>query len=169
MDKNDRLASLDQARDRFLAAFEQVPDPALGYLKPGDDYAIGGLLPHVTWVLTRYGRVLDAMVAGGFAELRAKDPPGEMEQVAEQARRGLEPASRSATLAALRRGHAHVAERLRALGDDDFQRTAPVFFDDAGESYLTSAADIAGWLEGHYDEHTPHVELLLAAYREASA
>lgn len=163
MDKKDLLVSLDQARDRFLATFEKVPDEALGYLRPGDDYALGGLLPHVTWVLARYGRVLDGMVGAGFGELRASSSPGEAERVAAEARQGLDSA-RASALDALRDAHERVVVRLRAMAEGDLERKAPAFYDGANDAYPTSAADIVGWLEGHYDEHTPHVEQLLAAY-----
>ena len=35
------VAAFDAARDRFLAAFAEVPDEALTYLPEGDEFAIG--------------------------------------------------------------------------------------------------------------------------------
>jgi len=77
MDRDAALADFESARVEWEAAFAQVPDGALAYLKPGDDYALGGLQVHVNWVLTHYRRVLDGIIAGGFKQLGPQDSAGE--------------------------------------------------------------------------------------------
>jgi len=163
MSREAALAAYDEARDRFLVAFEEVPDPALGFLKAGDDYSIGGLLAHVTWGLTHYSGVLEAVVSGGFGEVRDPTDPAEQERVAAAGRASLAPAERGGALAALTAAHARLASQVRSLADGDFERTAPVLYGDTTEPYATSAATVMGWMTDHYDEHVPHVSELLAA------
>src|SRR5437879_3385644 len=68
MEREAALADFETARKEWEAAFANVPDGALTYLKPGDDYSLGGLQVHVNWVLVHYRRVLDGILAAGFAE-----------------------------------------------------------------------------------------------------
>lgn len=164
MTREAALAAFDEARDRFLVAFERVPDDALGFLKPGDDYAVGGLLPHLTSSIEHYMRVLDRAVAGGFGELRVQVDPADAARSTEAARRGLDAGGRGPALDDLRRAHDQLVSRSRELAEADFEREAPVLYGDATEPHPTSAAVIAGWLTDHYDEHVAHVRDLLAAY-----
>ena len=85
MDREGALADLAAARSEWESAFAMVPDDALGYLKPGDDYALGGLLVHVNWVLTHYGRVLDRIIATRFAQVGPQDATGEAEAAGQMA------------------------------------------------------------------------------------
>jgi len=163
MSRETALAAYDEARDRFLAAFEEVPDAALGFLKVGDDYSIGGLLAHVTWGLTHYSGVLEAVVASEFGEVRDPADPAGQERVAAEGRASLAPAERDAALSSLTTAHVRLASQVRSLAEADFERTAPVLYGDATESYATSAATVMGWMTDHYDEHVPHVAELLAA------
>lgn len=163
MSREAALAAYDAARDRFLAAFEEVPDAALGFLKPGDDYSIGGLLSHVTWGLTHYSSVLEHVVSGGFGEVRDPTDPAEQERVAAAGRAAVAPDERGAALSALDAAHGRLARQVRSLAEADFERTAPVLYGDATEPYATNAATVVGWMTEHYDEHVPHVGELLAA------
>jgi hypothetical protein len=163
MSREAALVAYDEARDRFLAAFEEVPDAALGFLKAGDDYSIGGLLAHVRWGLTHYSGVLEAVVSGAFEEVRDPTDPAEQERVAAEARASLAPADRGAALSSLAAAHARLGSQVRSLAEADFDRTAPVLYGDATEPYATSAATVMGWMTEHYDEHVPHVAELLAA------
>jgi len=43
MERKAALAGFEAARLQWEEAFARVPDDALHYLKPGDDYALGGL------------------------------------------------------------------------------------------------------------------------------
>ena len=74
--KDEALIDFAAAREEWETAFAQVPDAALEYLKPGDDYALGGLQVHVNWVLVHYRRVLDGLIDRGFTQLPPLDPPG---------------------------------------------------------------------------------------------
>src|SRR5712692_11793802 len=76
MDRESSLRDFEKARGEWEAAFEKVPDAALTYLKPGDDYSLGGLQVHVNWVLEHYNRVLNAIVAASFEQIGPQDPPG---------------------------------------------------------------------------------------------
>ena len=64
------------ARDEYLATMRRVPPSAASYLKPGDDYSLGGIAVHVNYVLEHYTNVLNALIAGDFTECRPVDPPG---------------------------------------------------------------------------------------------
>jgi len=168
MSRDATLGAFDEARDRFLTAFERVPDAALGYLKPGDDQSVGGLLPHLTWGIGHYTGVLAAAAAEDFGEVRDRADPAETERTADAARRGLDGPERGPALDALREAHDRLVRRCRDLPEADFERTAPVFYGDATAPHPTSAAVVVGWLTDHYDEHAPHVGELLASYEAAT-
>jgi hypothetical protein len=55
--------------------------------------------------------------------------------------------------------------RSAAVPDEDFERKAPVRYEPGAEPYTTSAADVAGWLTGHYQEHVPQIRQLLDDWR----
>jgi hypothetical protein len=168
MSREAVLAAFDQARDRFLTAFERVPDPALAFLKPGDDHSIGGLLAHLAGGIGHYTNVLDAAVAGGFREMSDRVDPPDSGRAPDASRRGVGASERGSALGRLRAAHDRFAGRVRDLPEADFERTAAVRYGDAVEPFPTSAALIAGWLTDHYDEHVPHVAELLAAYEAAA-
>jgi hypothetical protein len=163
MSREAALAAFDEARDRFLATFGEVPDAALGFLKPGDDYSIGGLLAHVTWGLAHYSGVLEAVVSAGFGEVLDRSDPAEQERVAAEGRTGLAAGERDAAVSSLGAAHGRLASQVRSLAESDFERTAPVLYGNATEPYATSAATVLTWMTEHYDEHVPHVGELLAA------
>lgn len=168
MERDAALAEFNAAREEFFGAFERVPDEALGFLKLGEDYSLGGLVPHVSWVLTHYTRVLEGIAASGFSETRTADPPEEIENVAVQTRRGLVAATRAAALEAVVQRHDSVIQLVRAFPPHEFEREAPVYFGDAPDPYPTSPAAVVGWLRDHYAEHVPHVAELLADYRASA-
>src|SRR5437879_13206393 len=99
MEREAARADFETARKEWEAAFANVPDGALTYLKPGDDYSLGGLQVHVNWVLVHYRRVLDGILAAGFAETAAEDPAGEVRPAVHGAKRGLMPDERHRSLA----------------------------------------------------------------------
>src|ERR1700687_6277647 len=98
MQQDSGLADFEAARKEWEAACGRVPDAALTYLKPGDDYALGGLQVHVVWVLTHYRRVMDCIIAGGFAQLGPQDGPGDAEAAGKKAKAGLETREREECL-----------------------------------------------------------------------
>ena len=168
MEREAALGEFDRARDQFVDAFQEVPDEALGFLKPGDDYALGGLVPHVSWVLTHYARVLEGIAANHFGETHVVDPPAEVEEVAVQTKRGLDGDSRAPALDAIVHGHDRVNRLVRGFAESDFEREAPVYFGGAPDPYPTSPAAVIGWLRDHYAEHVPHVAQLLSDYRSTA-
>jgi DinB superfamily len=159
------LLHLDQGQEAFRKAIEGAPEESLGFLKPGDEYALGGLVHHVNAVLEHYLDVLKAVVASGFQETKAGDRPGLFEEAASRARAGLASGERSPALAAMARMHQDVRRMVLALRPEDFERKAPVFYQPGTEPYHTSPADVVGWLAGHYDEHAAQAEELLATWQ----
>src|SRR3981081_4023884 len=107
MQRDAALADFEAARKEWETAFAHVHDDALAYLKPGDDYALGGLQVHVNWVLTHYRRVLDGIIAGGFAPPGPQDGPGDADVAGKKAKAGLETRERAKALDDM--GRLHVA------------------------------------------------------------
>ena len=62
------VAELDAARDALVAAYEDVPDPALSWLKPGDDYALGGIVRHLQNSADEYTATLQRIVDAGYRD-----------------------------------------------------------------------------------------------------
>ena len=160
------LADFDGARQRFVDAMNGVPDEALTYLSPGDDYSLGGLVTHINAILRRYGRVLDAILADPAAEVDARSIDDDKDTENARSVEGLTGAERDAAMATLARLHDHLATQLATVGEDDWGRKTPVIFGGSGgNAYPTGAADVKAWLTGHYDEHVPHVAELLDGWR----
>ncbi|MDQ6920813.1 MAG: hypothetical protein M3170_04355, partial [Candidatus Dormibacteraeota bacterium] len=88
-DSATALTAFDSARDAYLESMARVPADGFSYLKPGDDYSVGGLAVHVNFVLEHYTNVLAALVAAGIAECRPEDPPGLEERALARAREAL--------------------------------------------------------------------------------
>ena len=166
-DRGTDLARFDDARDAFTEAIAAVPDEALAYLKPGDDYALGGLVFHVNAVLEHYRVVLDTLVGAEFAEVTPADPPGLFEKANARAKEGLPPEQRAAALAEVKRLHAAAAASMGSVDEADWHRKAPVHYGPGTDPFPSSPSDVAGWLIDHYLEHVPHARQLLADW-EAS-
>src|SRR5207253_9706599 len=105
MEREAALADFEAARKEWEEAFSRVPDDALTYLKPGDDYALGGLQLHENWVLVHYRRVLEGIVACGFKDLGPEDPPAAEPPAPDAAKRGLSPGARRQPLDQMGRLH----------------------------------------------------------------
>jgi hypothetical protein len=165
MDRKAAIADFEAARAEWESALARVPDDALAYLKPGDDYALGGLQVHVNWVLVHYGRVLDAMIAGGFAPIGPMDPPGESVVVNQQAKTGLTAAGRRQALVEMADHHQSVVTHAQDLSGADWTRKAPVVYGEGQDPYPTSPEDVIGWLRDHYREHVGQSAELVAAWR----
>lgn len=162
------VAAFDRARDRFLAAFAEVPNEALTYLPEGDEFAIGALLLHVTDPLHNYTRLLGEMAASDGR----LDQGGDLAQQEAQLQRRAEiiaarptAAERAALLAALEAAHQQFRARLLTIPDADFDREIDVVYPGSTEPYPTSPHMVAGWVIDHYDEHVPHVTALLEGWR----
>src|ERR1700694_6245161 len=128
MEQASVLWDIALARSEGEPAFAKVPDDALQYLKPGDDYALGGLLVHVNWVLTHYRRVLDGIIAGRFGQLGPQDPPGEGETAVQKAKVGLVSAQRAKALTEMGRLHMAVVTGVHRLPAGDWLRQAAVIY-----------------------------------------
>jgi len=164
--KSEALADFDKARAEWESALAKVPDEALEYLKPGDDYALGGLQVHVIWVLVHYRRVLDGLIAGDFAALGPLDPPGEHSEANAKAKAGLTAEGRRKSLAEMAALHRSVLNAATQLPDESWTRKAPVVYGAGEAPYSTSPEDVIGWLRDHYREHVQQCPELVASWRE---
>jgi hypothetical protein len=153
VERNAALADFELARNEWETAFRSVPDSALAYLKPGDDYALGGLQVHVNWVLTHYRRVLDRIIAGGFAQLGPQDPPGDAEAARKKAKAGLDLGERAKALEEMERMHGAIVAAVTRLPETDWSRKAAVIYREGQDPYPTSPEDVVDWLRDHYREH----------------
>ena len=167
MDRDAALADFDVARKEWEDAFERVPDRALTYLKPGDDYSLGGLQVHVNWVLAHYRRVLEGIVRARFQQIGPQDPAGAEARALEGARRGLTPPERRRSLDEMAQLHAAVRAAVRQMPAADFTRKAQVVYADGEDPYPTCAEDIVGWLREHYREHVEQSGDLIAEWRSS--
>jgi hypothetical protein len=168
MSRDTSLADFDGARGEWEAAFAKVPDGALGYLKPGDDYALGGLQVHVNWVLVHYSRVLDGIVSRGFERLEPQDAAGEAEASNRRAKAGLGAGERGKALDDMARLHASVRETASRLAAGDWARKAPVVYGAGQDPYPTSPEEIVGWLRDHYREHVQQSAGLIEEWKAGS-
>jgi hypothetical protein len=160
------LADFEAARNEWVAAFQGVPDGALGYLKPGDDYSLGGLQTHVNWVLLHYRRVLDAIVRAGFGDVYPQDRPDEADEAGRCAQQRMTGEERRKSLDEMGRLHSAVAAAASRLADDDWARKAPVVYGAGQDPYPTSPEDVLGWLRDHYREHVGQSAELVAAWEK---
>lgn len=145
-----------------------MPDEALSYLKPGDDYALGGLQVHVNWVLIHYGRVLDGLIAGAGAALGPLDPAGETDEVNRRAKVGLTADGRRNALAEMAALHEAILAAATRLPVESWSRKSPVVYGDGQDPYPTSPEDVVGWLSDHYREHVQQCPELVASWRGGS-
>ena len=168
MDREPALADFEGARKEWEAAFADVPDEALTYLKAGDDYALGGLQVHVNWVLVHYRRVLDGIVANGLTSLDPQDKPAEAEAANRKAKVGLSDGERAGSLDEMERLHSAVLAAAGGMSEADWSRKAPVIYGAGQDPYETSAQDIIGWLTDHYREHIQQSADLVAEWRKTA-
>jgi hypothetical protein len=153
MEKEAALADFEAARKEWETAFANVPDAALAYLKPGDDYALGGLQVHVNWVLIHYRRVLDGIIAGRFGPLGPQDPSAEVAAALMKAKAGMSAGERAGSLEEMGRLHSAVTAAITRMPGADWSRKAEVIYGEGQDPYPTSPDDILGWLRDHYREH----------------
>jgi hypothetical protein len=165
MEREALLSDFEGARSEFVAAMAAVPDDALPYLRPGDDYALGGLAAHVEAIIRRYTAVLAAADAAGWSQVQAEDPPG-LSVLDEQTRTGAWPGGCASALAGVAAAHDALLHQLQSL--PDWERRAPVVYGE-GEPYPTGAVEVIGWLRDHYREHVPQVQELLEEWRVSTA
>jgi hypothetical protein len=159
-DRDAALREFEAARSAFVGAYVGIPDEALAFLKPGEDYALGGLVTHVVAVLEHYRLVLSAVLDAAFGEVRPEDPPGFWEQQGRRARAGLQPDERAAAFGELDRQHEGFVATVASLPREDWDRKAAVWFPSSAEALPTGPQDVWGWLHDHYLEHVRQVEAL---------
>jgi hypothetical protein len=168
VERDAALSDLDVAREEWESAFAQVPDAALAYLKPGDDYALGGLQVHVNWVLVHYGRVLDGIKADPLRQLEPLDKPEEPAEANKRAKAGLTAAERKQALEEMSGLHRFVKETAADFSEAGWSQKTPVVYGEGQDPYPTSPDDVVGWLRDHYREHVQQCPELVASWREMS-
>ena len=166
MDSEAALSDLDAARAEWESAFAQVPDAALAYLKPGDDYALGGLQVHVNWVLVHYSRVLVGIRAAPHRQLEPLDRPDESVKANKRAKVGFTAAERKPAMEEMAKHHRSVKSAAAGLSAEEWSSKTPVVYEAGQEPYPTSPDDIVGWLRDHYREHVGQSADLVALWRK---
>lgn len=156
----------DEAREAFEASVRRAPDAALRYTAPGEDYAAGGLVVHVTDVLRRYALLADALRQADFGALAAPAYATPDEDAA-LIHAGFDGATRGAVLDDMRAAHAALVDALLS-SPADLERQAAVTYEGSAEPYPTSLLNIAGWVTDHYREHTLHIADLVSAWADSS-
>src|SRR6202521_955135 len=164
MDRDAALAEFESARVEREAAFAQVPDGALAYLKPGDDYPLGGLPVHVNWALTHYRLDIAAIIAGAFKPLGPQDSAGEGDAAGQKAKEGLAHGERAKALSDMGRLHAAVTAAMTKLSAADWSRKCEGVYGEGQDPYPTSPEDIVEWLRDHYREHVTQSADLIDAW-----
>jgi ketosteroid isomerase-like protein len=168
VESNADLVQFTVARDEYLATMRRVPSGASSYLKPGDDYSLGGIAVHVNYVLEHYTNVLSALIAGDFAECRPEDPPGLEQRARARAGETLAAGEVEAELALTSKLHQSLIWTIDGMAAG-LDRKALVWYPGGAEAYPTGVGDILGWLTDHYREHVPQLEALVAEWEEGSA
>lgn len=164
-DSGTALRDFNSNRDVYLESMARVPAEGFGYLKPGDDYSLGGIAVHVNFVLEHYTNVLETLVASGFAECRAVDPAGLEERALARARGSLSESEVRDELARTQELHQGVIRIVDGISAD-LGRSAPVWYPGGTETFPTSPADVLKWLSDHYMEHVPQIADLIEDWQQ---
>ena len=166
--KDEALAKMDAAHAAIVDAFMAMPDGALEWLKPGDDYAIGGIVIHLISSLDGYIGTLAAIAAADYGDTEG---PGEAEAAVDaqlaHARRGLTPAERASTFVEMRSKHVSLSDLARSASETQFATLLAVTYPGDEIPYPTSVALVVQWMTEHYAEHVPHAQALFAEWKKA--
>ena len=166
--KQRAIADLRASRAAIDDAFAAMPDKALAWLKPGDDYALGGIVIHLIQSLDGYIATLDALHRAAY---RDTEGPAEDETVVAaglaHARRGLAPNERRPMFAEMAAKQDALAERASRASDDEFARLVGVSYPGDDVPYPTSVALVLQWMTEHFNEHVPHARQLFAEWQSA--
>jgi hypothetical protein len=166
--KEDALAKMDEAHAAIVATFAAMPDSALEWLKPGDDYAIGGIVIHLISSLDGYIGTLAAMEAAGYRDTAG---PSEDDAVVDaqlaHARRGLTPDERTTVFTDMKEKHRSLAELARGASEAQFDALVGITYPGDEAPYPTSVALVVQWMTEHYAEHVPHARALFAEWQKA--
>jgi hypothetical protein len=156
------LQEFDEGRDAFREKLEGVPEPALSYLRPGDDYALGGLVYHVNGVLEHYLDVLQGVMAGSDQVVLA-DPAAKLEKANQCAREGVAPGQLQPALETMDNLHRQFRTMAASVPAQDWERRCSVQLGTSA-AYPASVTDVLGWVSGHYQEHIPQTQELLSEW-----
>jgi DinB superfamily len=163
----EALRDFDAGRQALQGALERVPEGALAYLKPGDDYALGGLVYHVNFVLENYLNLLRAVLSAESGDLRLPEPRAAHEEANRKAKIGLQPGELHPLLERMDDLHSQVRAVAGPVPDAEWDREVTVHVGDTAP-YQASPAAVMGWLIGHYDEHIPQTRQLQEEWEASS-
>jgi hypothetical protein len=166
-DRDAVVAEFDHSRQEFEEAVRRAPDAALRFKPPGEDYALGGLVVHVAQVLRHYAEVVDAIRVAEWQALHAPDNGPTAEETT-LIHTGFGGDARASVLEDMRSAHAALVDAIRVSAPDAFRRQAAVIYSGASDAYPTSAADVVGWVQDHYKEHTQQIADLVSAWAQAT-
>jgi hypothetical protein len=158
------LHGLFVARGEFAAAFEPVPDGALQYKGASDQYALSGIVVHLTATVDHYRRVVEGMLDREFKAfaLQPQDPAVEAAH-AKRAVTGFASGERDEAFALLEAAHDDFAEAVLTVQPQDYDRRVPVTYKAGDPAHDTSPSDIVSWLTDHYRQHVPDIQKMATA------
>jgi hypothetical protein len=161
------LADFDVRLAEFVESVRRAPDAALRHKPQGEDYALGGLVIHVTDVLHLYTSALDAL------RTQAGEPvvlPSHATSTDDAAliQSGFGGDTRGGHLTELHTAHAALINALHELGDQAFNRQVTVLFSGSSEPRPTSPAEVLGWVSDHYAEHAKQVAELVSDWASST-
>jgi DinB family protein len=156
--END-LHGLFVARGELAGAFQKVPDAALQYKGPSDQYALSGIVVHLTATIDHYRRVIEGMLDREFKPfaLQPQDPAVEAAH-AKRAASGFGAGERNEAFALLESAHDDFAESVLTVQPQDYGRKVPVTYKAGSAAQDTSPSDIVAWLTQHYRQHVADVQ-----------
>jgi hypothetical protein len=163
-DESVLLADFEAAKLAFIAAIEGIPAQALGYLRAGDEYSLGGVVTHINAVLERYGAILDRIVLSDQKSFDAHAIDERFEAENRTAIAGVTGAGRVEGLARMEKLHGRICTVMGSTDRARWDHKTLVGYG-SGE-HPTSPADLTSWLTAHYREHVPHLEQILGSWRE---
>lgn len=161
--END-LHDLFVARGEFAGAFTGVPDAALGYHGASDQYALSGIVVHLTATVDHYRRVIEGLIDREFKPfaLQPQDPGVEAAH-ATRCQTGFAAGERDEAFALLEAAHDDFAEAALTVQPQDYTRRVSITYKTGDTAHDTSPADIVGWLTDHYRQHIPDIQKMAAA------
>ena len=124
----------------------------------------------MTEVLDHYAYALDAIRAVDFGNVRVAENATIVERRSPgTVAAGFASHERGAVRDAMGCAHDELTARVQALPTEAYTRKAPVSFGDAPAPFDTSAADILGWMIGHYREHVAQIGDLLTTWKASKS
>jgi hypothetical protein len=151
------IRELFVARGEFAAAFQAVPDEALGF-KDGSGYSLSGIVVHLTATIDHYRRVIEGLIDSGFKAfaLQPQDPGVEAAH-ATRVQTGFSSGERDQAFALLESANDDFVTAALSLVPSDYVRNVPVTYKPGEAPHDTSPSDVVRWLTDHYREHSPQV------------